>query len=394
MERLSLGQIGFENYKNLDDGQVRLEGLNLLIGPNGSGKSNLVQLLQFYQMALGGHHSEARRIDRLEDAILKLGGNYILDACLPTPARVQLGFSLHSANAAKVYRYAIDLLIQGAGKEVVPNEEPMLELTGLGAENAKALMSSLFAREGSAQYQTGENAETISSIRRTVVDAVVNWQFYNANQMSLETIRNAEPKVGPSDRFLSPSADNLPLVFDNLSQEHLDFEDTITAALREILPWTKKVRAVRSGRLGLVIEWSFEAPKSKVERFYLTEISDGSVRMLSWAIALLSPEPATLLVIEEPEIGIHVAWMPALANWIKSAAKSTQLIVSTHSPDLLDQFTDQTSNVLVFKQSTKRVNRFSIERLENKMIAAQFEKGWKLGDLYRVGDPSVGGWPW
>jgi len=118
------------------------------------------------------------------------------------------------------------------------------------------------------------------------------------------------------------------------------------------------------------------------------------VRMLSWAIALLSPEPATLLVIEEPEIGIHVAGMPALANWIKSAAKSTQVIVSTHSPDLLDQFTDQTSNVLVFKQSTKRKNRFSIERLENKMIAAQFEKGWKLGDLYRVGDPSVGGWPW
>jgi predicted ATPase len=226
------------------------------------------------------------------------------------------------------------------------------------------------------------------------IDSLSSWQFYNANQMSLEVIRASEPKLGPSDRFLSASGDNLPLVFDNLSQEYLDFEETITESMREILPWTKKVRAIRSGRLGLVIEWSFQPPGGNTERFYLTEMSDGSVRMLSWAIALLSPEPAALLVIEEPEIGVHIAWMPALAKWIKQAANRTQLIVSTHSPDLLDQFTDMIPNVFVFQESSKRKNRFAIQRLQQERLSGNIEQGWQLGDLYRVGDPEVGGWPW
>jgi len=379
METLTLGRISFKNYKNLDDDQVQLQRLNLLIGPNGSGKSNLVSLLRFFKQALTGLPSEAGRVSQLEGAILRLGGSYILDASMDPPARVNLSYSLVTPEKGKAYQYKYDLLVQGPGKEVLPKEESWDEFTGIDQNNVQTQFSSPSTRTPPAGVY---------------IDSLSSWQFYNANQMSLEVIRASEPKLGPSDRFLSASGDNLPLVFDNLSQEYLDFEETITESMREILPWTKKVRAIRSGRLGLVIEWSFQPPGGNTERFYLTEMSDGSVRMLSWAIALLSPEPAALLVIEEPEIGVHIAWMPALAKWIKQAANRTQLIVSTHSPDLLDQFTDMIPNVLVFQESSKRKNRFAIQRLQQERLSGNIEQGWQLGDLYRVGDPEVGGWPW
>ena len=137
-----------------------------------------------------------------------------------------------------------------------------------------------------------------------------------------------------------------------------------------------------------------DVPGNKPERFFLTDMSDGSVRMLTWAVILLSPKPTSLVVIEEPEIGIHVAWMPFLAKWIRSAAQRTQVIISTHSPDLLDQFTEQGDKVLVFQRSQNRKNRFQVKPLTEESILPQVQEGWQLGDLYRVGDPEVGGWPW
>ena len=116
--------------------------------------------------------------------------------------------------------------------------------------------------------------------------------------------------------------------------------------------------------------------------------------MLCWAVVLCSPKLPALLVIEEPEIGIHPAWMPMLARWIKKAAAKTQILISTHSPDLLDHFTDVAEHVLVAKPVTPQAHRFAFFPVNPSVIAPRLAEGWQLGDLYRVGDPGVGGWPW
>lgn len=141
--------------------------------------------------------------------------------------------------------------------------------------------------------------------------------------------------------------------------------------------------------MGLTVEWYFEGLH---DPFYLREMSDGTVRMLCWATILLSPRLPTLLVIDEPEMGIHPSWLPALAKWIKAASQRTQVIVTTHSPDLLDHFTDSLESVICF--CTRDGLYFALESLSPDRLAGKLEEGWQLGDLYRVGDPLVGGWPW
>ena len=91
--------------------------------------------------------------------------------------------------------------------------------------------------------------------------------------MNLKEIRESEPKIGPMDEFISTSGQNLAVVFDNLNQKDLDFEDKINTCMKSVLPTTKRIRAVRSGRLRLTIEWYHNEAN---EPFYLNEMSDGT----------------------------------------------------------------------------------------------------------------------
>ena len=259
----------------------------------------------------------------------------------------------------------------------------------------RLLENSTFPPEATPLYGT----------RGKILGSTVAWKFYNANEMNLGRIRLSEPKLGQSDFYVSPSGENLALVLHNLIQDDFEFEESLNQMIKDILPQTRRLRAVTSGRLSLTVEWYVEGCS---EPFFLNEMSDGTVRMLCWAVILHSPRLPALIVIDEPEAGIHSAWMPILAEWIKRAARRTQIIVSTHSPDLLDHFTDQldaksdsaairggeSSFIYAFQPDSNSQNHFRPKRLDGDAIAGWLEDGWQLGDLYRVGNPAVGGWPW
>lgn len=419
----SLKAIKVSNFKNLlFRDAIPLSNLNLLIGPNGSGKSNLIGVLNFLRDAVSAPIDTSRGRTAFDDAFFRLGGTRALDKTVSSPAKLSFDFEFDPGSEPSGYRLELDILVQdairqaiisreiltnaqaspfyfyqchdrvsGEGKVSIYNDETKLgshfeDLSNVPVDELalvaipRLLESSYFAPESAPIYKT----------RRELIDAVSQWRFYNANEMNLKQIRQAEPSIGPSDVFLAASGENLPLVIDNLSQANLDFEEEIGNVMREILPATRRVRALRS-RLNLTVEWYVDGAR---DPFYLSEMSDGTVRMLCWATILHSPVLPPLLVIEEPEIGIHVAWLPILAEWIKLAADNTQVIISTHSPDLLDHFTDRVDHVFVFHATDKSEKHFEVEQLTENKIAPWKTQGWELGDLYRVGDPSVGGWPW
>ena len=421
-----------KNYKNLHlDPSVKLNNLNIFIGSNGSGKSNFISCLKFFKDCLIAIPDENRGVSSFEDAISKFGGDKILDVNVESPAKVSIaccfsqinqtgnlqkdsaildfqlytdrqkvrasiseeylygGEDLQGPSSKPFYYYKLHNRVLGQGVLSVynsPGQEPThFETLDNIPTNSLGLLTIPTLLENS---QLPPENTPVYKIRRELIEFISKWQFYNANNMNLNSIRTAEPKIGGSDIYLSPSGDNLPLVLENLSQ-NIDFEDSINEAMKSILPKTRRIRPVRSGRLSLTVEWYFEDIK---EAFYLNEMSDGTVRMLCWATILHSPLLPSLIVIDEPELGLHVSWMPILAEWIKKAATKTQIIITTHSPDLLDHFSDRLENVLCFYSENR--THFSVKSLSKEMLEQKLEEGWQLGDLYRVGDPSIGGWPW
>jgi predicted ATPase len=69
------------------------------------------------------------------------------------------------------------------------------------------------------------------------------------------------------------------------------------------------------------------------------ELSDGTLRYLLWAAALLTPRPPELMVLNEPETSLHPDLLPALARLILAATKDTQIIVVSHAPQLIGELT-------------------------------------------------------
>ena len=421
-----------KNYKNLKlEQSVDLNKLNIFIGSNGSGKSNFISCLKFLKDCLIAIPDENRGVSSFEDAISKFGGDRILDVNIESPAKVSIAYCFSQINQTgnlqkdsaildfKLYtdrkkvRASISEEYLYGGEDLhETSSNPPFYYYKLHERVGKGVLSVYKSPgQGRTDLQSLDNIPTNSlglltiptllensllppentpvyKIRRELIEFISKWQFYNANNMNLNSIRTVEPKIGGSDIYLSASGDNLPLVLDNLSQ-NIDFEDSLNEAMKSILPKTRRLKPVRSGRLSLTVEWYFEGIK---DPFYLNEMSDGTVRMLCWATILHSPLLPSLIVIDEPELGLHVSWMPILAEWIKKAATRTQIIITTHSPDLLDSFTDCLENILCFYPENR--THFSIKSLSKEMLQPKLEEGWELGDLYRVGDPTVGGWPW
>jgi predicted ATPase len=135
------------------------------------------------------------------------------------------------------------------------------------------------------------------------------------------------------------------------------------------------------------LRWGF---RSHHKDLTFDQISDGTVRMLCWLVVLISSNPADLICIDEPELGIHPAWLPILADVIKEASTRTQVIICTHSPELLDEFTDQSEKVVVCSENEQGHAIF--DRLDKDALL-EWLKRYRLGEMFRSGHPELGGWP-
>ena len=118
----------------------------------------------------------------------------------------------------------------------------------------------------------------------------------------------------------------------------------------------------------------------------LWELSDGMLRFLCLAAALLNPVPPPFLMVDEPESGLHPRLMPVLADMIKTAAERTQVLVTTHSPDLLNRFELADVAVMSRAENAPRTGWFRPE--DRKTLTQMLESvtGETLGDLHRSGE--------
>ena len=421
-----LQRIVSQKYRNLDiTSGINLYDLNIFIGENGAGKTNLIDLIVFIRNALVIQNDETSDISKLEKAFFQSRKEFLDKTILPPSTLV---FEISFRHPESIIKSLVlnlrlvirpnnkfDLLDESLYETNSENDDIFHYYDGISQPYGQALVS-VFENytKDSFKNQVIEKVppnrlllESITSlletvdivpsktpiyeIRRFLIEQFSKWQFYNANAMNIKSIREAEPKVGQSDIYVSPSGENLALVLHNLINDSIDFEEEINRAAKAIRPDSQKIRTALTGLLSLTVQWKVSGI---AEPFRLDELSDGTVRMLCWATILRSHKLPSLIVIEEPEVGIHPAWLKVLAEWIKLASERTQVIITTHSPDLLDCFTDRLENVYVFNQKQGDPHHFVIDRLSRDRFQSLLDEGWELGDIYRVGDPTLGGWPW
>ena len=217
---------------------------------------------------------------------------------------------------------------------------------------------------------------------------VLCYPGFDVTRSSVLRTKAAEIKPTP---LLTSNGDNLGTVLHEILTRY-DFRST-AMELREFLsvsyPWFEEINC----------ETTFGAPPQVLVRtrergmsraMELWELSDGMLRFLCLATALLNPVPPSLVAIDEPELGLHPGLLPIVAEMIKAAAERTQVLVTTHSPDLLERFDIDDVAVMARHEDEARAVWY---RPSNRSTLVEMLKdvtGGTLGDLHRSGELEAG----
>jgi len=381
-----------QNYRALK--QVELDNLTpmtVLLGPNGSGKSTVFDVFNFLSecFQFGLRHAWDRRGRGKE---LKTRGE-------TGPIVFDLKYRERPGTPIITYHLAID---EGKkGPEVVEEwlqwrrgriGQPFRFLEfrrGVGRAGSGDLPDAEDLRKDTelrspdliAVNTLGQLAEhpRVAALREFITDWYVSY-------LSIDQTRN-QPEAGPQER-LSKGGENLANVIQYLKEQHPERLEQIFSVLRQRIPRLERVEAepMPDGRLLLQIKDApFELP---VLSKYA---SDGTMKMLAYLAVLYDPEPPRFIGIEEPENFLHPRLLPELAEECRAASERSQLLITSHSPFLLNAMKAEEVRVLYRDEQsfTQSVRACDIAGIPEFM-----QEGASLGYLWMeghfgFGDPLV-----
>jgi predicted ATPase len=374
---------------------IPLTALNVLIGPNGSGKSNLVEALSVLRAVPKDLPLPIRQGGGVKDWLWREGKAGADTARLEGVFAEGQVARLAPGNPAVRYR-----LIFGAEggsftvlDERVENENPEGENPKpyfyFGYENGRPMLNVQQERR-EIQRADIDPTQSILSQRRDpeaypeltrLADLLRRILIFRTWQFGPDSPVRKSCRADVRTDVLSESLDNLPARLAVLMGTP-SVKRRLIELLRELAPGFDDLAVVpEGGALQLYLtEGSRSVPAQR--------LSDGTLRYLCLLAILLDADPAPLVVIEEPELGLHPDILPTLRDLMVEASAKTQLIVTTHSTQMVDAMTDHADSVLVCE---KKDGPTEVSRLTQEEVDRWREHG-SLGSLWMSGH--LGGTRW
>jgi predicted ATPase len=346
---------GFKSIKSLGEDGLELTQLNVVIGPNGAGKSNLISAFKLLGLMLEG---------RLQEFVARQGGaSRLLHHGPKTTPELAMRFDFNPNG------YSFNLVPTLDDRLVYKEEIPRFD----GYSNWKKGIS---LGSGHLEAKLEEASNNNNSVAGYVFNAVSNWIVFHFH----DTSDLAPPKQTQSvddNRSLKANAGNIAAFLFRLKATHLHNYRRIIEVIQMIAPFFDDFRlaplALRPSDIKL--EWK---QKGTDTYFDGAALSDGTLRFICLATLLLQPTELmpSLLLIDEPELGLHPAALTCLAELIEAASKHRQIILATQSPTLLDHF--QAKDVIVAEQHE---NGSVFKRLETDKLTSWLEE-YGIGELW------------
>ncbi len=324
-----LTRVVLRNYKSIGNCDVRLGPLTFLVGVNGSGKSNFLDALHLVRDALNGS---------LDNAMNERGGlNEVRrrSSGHPTHFGIRLEFVLHDARRGH-YSFNVGAL-KDRGYEVQA-EECAIDGVGKGpffrVERGKLKACS----EATFPSVTADRLALVAAsgleVFRPVFDALSAMGLYNLNPRLMRELQ--KPQEG---RLLKPAGENVVSVIGHLERIASPQLKIIQEYLQTVVPMVHGIERKQVGPMETVEFRQDMAGSNHPWRFLAQNMSDGTLRALGVLVALFQANrdyAPTLVGIEEPETALHPAASAALREALLRASKQVQVMVTSHSPDLLD----------------------------------------------------------
>ncbi|RLC74903.1 MAG: hypothetical protein DRJ03_31155 [Chloroflexi bacterium] len=354
-----------KGYRPFRDFATHLSELEVIAGANGAGKSSLFEFLRFLR--------DAVREEIPPEIVAGSAGRQIFHR--PGPDRFQWNieiqllqpkYSIPPDPAPDLFSHTVEY--QGAVRGPVGHTHVRFEQVRPSLAKHNSFFMDVQEGEGHVQEPAGgllaqggllarqelslkPNRLALGVITNPSLatlyylrEFIANWRFYSAFNVNNARIRGPVPVE--QEPLLREDAGNLSAVLFYLMTEHSLVFNELKAHLRSVVPGFRNLTVKARGGPGEVI--AFWQEQGVDDELSLADLSDGILRLLCWATLCLTPNPSTLICIDEPDQGVHPRTLPVLAGLFEKASARTQLLLATHASYFLIQF--DISRVAVMKK--------------------------------------------
>jgi len=352
---------GFRSIASIE--KLQLAPCNVLIGPNGSGKSNFIGAFAFLH---------AIREGRLRNYVTEAGG---AEKVLHFGSKTTKEIYIHLSFEGEVNQYELSLS---------PTEDDGLYPSSESAyfwdksRYQRPYQSGLLSRDHGRE--AGISNPKLKGTEDWVRMRLGGWRLYHVHDTSSTSPMRKTAKVDDND-FLRPDGSNLAAFLYYLREKYEPSYSLIRRTVQRVAPFFDDFR-LEPRRLkaeDIKLEWKH---KSSDQYFDASSLSDGTLRFVALATLFLQPKEylPSVILVDEPELGLHPYAIEMLTSLIRAASKNTQVIVSTQSSLLLDHLDPE--DVLV----ANRVDGGTqITRLESARLV-EWLKDYSLGQLWEKGE--------
>jgi predicted ATPase len=360
LETLSLK--GFRSIKELEN--FKLGPITVLVGANGSGKSNLIGFFRMMNCVMQGG---------LQRFLQDGGGasNFLHFGPARTPI-VEAALSFNTG-AGVVNTYSFKLKFAAVDRLIIFQE---YSLSKLDQEDSHQ----------SLRIENNQPAE--SALGRDLIPESRVQQFIKRFLHNIRVFHFHDTSMTSSMRRNCDAADNLSLraeggnvaaVLLRLREEFPAHYRRIVAGVNTVFPELNDFELVPTAGNGTSLLLRWHPASNPAETFGPAHLSDGTLRMIALVTLFNLPEPMSpwMIILDEPELGLHPAAEACLASLIRSASTQTQVILGTQSATLVDHF--KPSEVVVTEMH-EGVSTF--RRLEDEKLS-QWLKRYTLGEAWR-----------
>ena len=371
---MKLSRLSVRNYRSLRDESIDLNALNVFIGANASGKSTILDALRFLHEGI-----QARDF---RTPVFARGG--IVHLAWKGEAADWIELVVRLEEGVRTFEWSLRLVRDGYEFDV---EERVDELPR-GSPPTHLLESS----RGGGWWWSGEKGERVelkqartscalaaaaadaSFPARDIAEFVRRWGFFDPNPFLLRR----DWASLDSDRF-DPYGRNLGETLYTLHRSSPEALEEIVAATRAVVGLPSNIEPRESeGRFYFV-----QSEPGLDYRVHQIGVSSGTLRMLALMTALRADPDANLLGIEEPENYIHPTALSAFVQHLLDAQGKTQLMVTTHSPLLLDFLNEPAAVRVVQRLGDEGTSVSKQENLDGVRRALE-ESGFGLGEFYET----------
>ena len=352
---------GFKSIRKLEDFELR--PLNVLIGSNGAGKSNFVSFFRLLRELVE---------QRLQVALKTTEGG--ADACLFMGPKVTPFFEAALCLGERTYGFTLWPTVDN--QFVFTEERLVLEgksQARFGSGHSEANLKD--------RGETNENG-VFTGPPNSVYKAISSWVVYHFHDTSLTAGMRRQMPIQEDDR-LHEDAENLAAFLHRIRSTHIASYNRIRDTVRLAAPFFDDfdLRPIPREKGDLIqLEWR---QKDSDHRFSAHQLSDGTLRFICLATALLQPEPPPTSLFDEPELGLHPYALSLLGNLFKQATTPNsgqpvrQIIIATQSALLLDEF--EPDDIIVVERHD---GQSEFRRLRSADLS-EWLKEYSLGELWR-----------